>query len=128
MTDKDRERIAVFRYGIISPLVVGNYIELSKDAFYKNASARITKDHDGNSYSISPSTIERWYSRYMKNGLDGLIPKKRIDKGRLRKLNDDVIADIEEIKSRFPRIQTTVIYDNLIKDGTINKKIFRFLP
>ncbi len=122
MTDKDRERIAVFRYGIISPLVVGSYIELSKDTFYKNASARITKDHDGNSYSISPSTIERWYSKYMKLGLEGLIPKKRVDKGRLRKLSDDAILKIEEIKAKFPRIQTTVIYETLIKDGIINKK------
>lgn len=122
MTDKDRERIAVFRYGIISPLVLDNYLESSKDAFYKNASARTTKDYDGNIYSVSPSTIERWYSRYKKHGLDGLIPKKRSDTGYMRKLNDDVGIKIEETKAKFPRIPTTVIYDVLIKEGIINKK------
>lgn len=122
MIDKERERIAVFRYGIIAPLVTDSIIEESKNNFYKNASARIIKDHDGNNYSVSPSTIERWDINYRKHGFDGLLPLRRCDIGKLRKVDNDVITKIEEIKARFPRIPTTLVYQELIDDGLINKK------
>jgi transposase-like protein len=122
MTDKDRERIAIFRYGIIAPLVTDSYQETTKDSFYKNAAARISKDQDGNSYSVSPCTIERWYIKYRKYGLEGLFPQARKDNGKLRKVNNDVMIKVEEIKSKFPRMPATLIYENLIMDGVINKK------
>ena len=122
MTDKEQEKIAVFRFGVIAPLVLGNYIEDSQEMFYKNASARITKDADGNSYVVSPSTIERWYLKYKHHGLEGLYPKKRNDRGKSRKIKSDVFIRIEELKAKFPRIPATIIYQELIKDGLINKK------
>lgn len=122
MTDKVRERIAVFRYGIIAPLVTDSYNEVSKDMFYKNTSAKINKDWDGNIYTVSPCTIERWYLKYMKVGFEGLFPQKRNDSGKTRKVNNDVIIKTEELKSKYPRMPATVIYEQLIKDGTINKK------
>jgi transposase len=122
MTDKDRERIAVFRYGIIAPLVTESYDEITQNDFYKNASAKVNKDWDGRPYKVSPSTLERWYLHYRKKGLEGLYPLKRSDEGKARKLNDDVIKRIEEIKSSFPLIPSTLIYAKLIEEGIINKK------
>lgn len=121
MTDKERERIAVFRYGIIAPIVTESYLEGSKDLFYKNVSSKVIKDQDGNSYKVSPCTIERWYLKYKKHGFDGLFPQKRNDNGKLRKLNNDAMIKVEEIKSKFPRMPATLIYEELIKDGVINK-------
>lgn len=122
MVDKERERIAVFRYGIIAPLVTDSFLEDSKNTFYKNASARINKDQDGNGYNVSPSTIERWYINYRKHGFEGLLPQRRGDMGKLRKIDNDVIIRVEEIKAKFPRIPTTLVYQELITNGSIQKK------
>lgn len=122
MTDKERERIAVFRYGIIAPLVNDSFTETSKKGFYKNASAKVTKDWDGKPYKVSSCTLERWFIRYRKDGLEGLFPCKRSDNGSSRKLNDNTIQRIEAIKSDFPNIPSTVIYARLIQEGIIYKK------
>lgn len=122
MLDKERERIAVFRYGIIAPLVTDGFLEDSKNTFYKNVFARINKDQDGNPYTVSPSTIERWYINYRKHGFKGLLPQQRGDMGISRKIDNDVIIRIEEIKALLPRMPTTLVYQKLISDGLINKK------
>lgn len=31
---------------------------------------------------LSEKTIERWYYAWLKKGIDGLVPKSRIDKGK----------------------------------------------
>lgn len=122
MTDKERERVAVFRYGIIAPLVNDSFTETTKNDFYKNTCAKVIKDWNGEPYTISPSTLERWFIRYRKKGLEGLFPIKRSDNGKTRKIKDNVMQRIEEIKSNFPLIPSTVIYTRLIEDGLINKR------
>ncbi|MDD4388541.1 MAG: DDE-type integrase/transposase/recombinase [Bacilli bacterium] len=122
MIDDVRKKVAVFRYGIIADLVTESFKEASKEAFYKNASARIHKDQDGNPYKVSPSTIERWYIKYKRYGFNGLLPKQRKDEGQFRKVSNDVITWVEKMKSEFPRMPATSIYEKLIEEGLIRKK------
>lgn len=70
MNDNERQKIALFRYGIIAPAVSGTYDEaLSLKGFFRDASKKVYSNPRGEDTMISASTIERWYYAYMDAGL-----------------------------------------------------------
>jgi Integrase core domain. len=76
---------------------------------------------DGTSRIYEFRTYEGWTRKYRRDGLDGLIPKKRNDKGQTRKLSDDAVSAIYALKERYPKINATIVYEKMIEDGVIGK-------
>lgn len=119
MTDEQKNKIALFRYGIISELVTGINKYDSKDAYFKAKSEQAWVDMDGNSVKFNEKTIERWYYAYSKYGFDALKPKERNDRGRTRKLDDEIMMVINHYVENHPRMPATLIYDELIQNHYI---------
>ena len=69
--------------------------------------------------TVSPSTLSRWYAAYQRDNVEGLLPQRRNDLGKSRKLDDDVIAQIRYLRQEYPRIPATLIYQKLQDTGTI---------
>jgi len=122
MTDEIRNEIALMRYGIIAPLISGLHDDNeSIRSFFLSASQKKYKNYDGSLVSFAPSTIQRWYYNYSRDGFDALIPKQRNDSGASRKLDDDLKAQIAYYKKELPRIPATLIHQKLIETGQIAK-------
>ncbi|MGN0966938.1 MAG: DDE-type integrase/transposase/recombinase [Candidatus Coprovivens sp.] len=122
MNDNERQKIALFRYGIIAPAVSGTFDEsLSLKGFFRDASKKVYTNSRGEDTMISASTIERWYYAYMEAGFDALLPKRRTDTGRSRKIDSDITEQINFLKTEYPRIPATLIHQKLIENGTIKK-------
>ena len=122
MNDNERQKIALFRYGIIAPAVSGTYDEsLSLKGFFRDASKKVYTNPRGEDTMISAATIERWYYAYMDSGFDALLPKRRTDTGKSRKLDSDITEQINFLKTEYPRIPATLIHQKLIENGTIKK-------
>lgn len=123
MNDKTREKIALFRYGIIAPLVSGT-AETSRSnyAFFKQASKLTYLNPEGDPVKVSETSISRWFSSYQKNGLDGLRPMRRRDLGNSRKMDDDIKSQIIFLKQEYPKLPATLVYQKLVDNGTITKK------
>lgn len=68
---------------------------------------------------VAASTIERWFYTYQTGGFDALLPKRRIDTGKPRKLDTDITEQIRFLKKEYPRIPATLIHQKLIDNGTI---------
>lgn len=120
MNDNERKEIALFRYGIISPAVTGTYDEsLSLKGFFRSAAERTYTNPRGETTRVSAPTIERWFYRYQAEGFDALVPKRRTDTGKPRKMDDDVMEQIKFLKQEYPRIPATLIHQKLIDNGTI---------
>lgn len=86
MNDKERNDIALFRYGIIAPAVTGTYEDLvSLKGFFRDAAVKTYTNPRGQSTKIAASTIERWFYNYQNNGFEALIPRRRTDTGKPRK-------------------------------------------
>ena len=92
MEEKYKETVALYRYGIISPLVTQTMSEdfKSDSEFYRWAAARTKTDAFGNVIDLAPNTIKSWYLNYRKEGFDGLKPKGRSDRGTSRKVSGDM--------------------------------------
>ena len=121
MTEKEKEKIALFRYGILSPLITGTYNGTTAD-FYREASSKTYESIKGKEISFHEYSIYRWYKAYLENGFDGLKPKGRADISQYRKLNSDAIEEIKFNLNEYPRIPATVIYQKLLDNNTITQK------
>lgn len=117
--DAIKNEIALFRYGLISPLITDTYEENSKEEYYRKVASK-KYVINGKEYQFSSGTIKNWYSDYKKDGYNGLIPKTRCDLASSRKLNEEAKNKIVEYKSQYPHISGTLIYNKLIQEGYIN--------
>lgn len=121
LTDREREEMALFRYNIISPLIISPERYLNVKAFFREAAEKVYEDPNGKDTKISSSTIERWYYRYKKYGFDSLKPQIRADAGSYRKIDEDIEEQVRYIKQTYPRLPAVTIYDKLQENGTISK-------
>ncbi len=122
MNDETRQKIALFRYGIIAPVVSGTYDEgKSIKGFFRDAASKVYTNPSGEETKVSASTLERWYYAYNKGGFDALIPMRRCDTGKSRKIDEDIMEQIRFLKKEYPRIPATLIHQKLLDNGTINK-------
>lgn len=122
MNDETRQKIALFRYGIIAPVVSGTYDEgKSIKGFFRDAASKVYTNPSGEETKVSASTLERWYYDYNKGGFDALIPMRRCDTGKSRKIDEDIMEQIRFLKKEYPRIPATLIHQKLLDNGTINK-------
>lgn len=124
MEQKDRDKakndIALFRYGLISPIVNNTYEEASKEDYYRKVASKIYT-LNGKEIKLRTATIKNWYINYKKLGYDGLVPKTRTDLNTSRKLSLDVQQKIIDFKKDYPHISGTLIYQKLIEEGYINQ-------
>ena len=81
--------IAYFRFGVIAPVIQGTFPDASEAAFYRRVAREELTLPDGSHRKYSPDTFEKWTSLYRKEGMDGLLPKSRSDKGVSRTIDDD---------------------------------------
>lgn len=114
--------IALMRYSIISPLIVGLPDEYrSKEAYFRAASARGALHPNGSFIHPAPTSIKRWYQHYQKNGFDALLPSSRSDEGTSRKIDPDLEEQIRYLKTTYPRMSAAAIFRQLCTNGSTNR-------
>ena len=120
MDQKKKQDIALMRYSAIAPVVSGLGEEYpSYDAFYRDAEAKGVTAPDGSVRHFAAATVERWLRDYRKGGFDALLPECRSDVGVPRKLDTELQDSIRHMKEQYPHMPVTVLYRQLIADGTI---------
>lgn len=119
MEEEKRKAIALFRYGVISPLVIGEVEDKRPFAYFKTVKDKKYEYIDGNYVSVSADSINRWYKVYKAKGFDGLKPNGRTDVGQNRKLDEDVKNRITYYIGEFPRLPASQIYEKLKSDNMV---------
>ena len=121
MTLDQKQQTALFRYGVIAPLITGTVESgTSNRAFFRQAAEKNYPDADGTPRTVSASTIEKWYLAYKKGGFDALLPAGRSDAGTSRKLDDDLQQQLRNLKKEHPRMPAAEIFRKLRADGSIH--------
>jgi transposase InsO family protein len=110
--EKDiRERIALKRYQIISP-VLAEPARAQNDYFRQQAG----REHDFPRYGLkklSVSTMKTWLRNYRGGGFDALKPKDRSDSGRPRRLDASMLRLIEVKCKAYPQFSAQRLYEEL---------------
>lgn len=118
-----RNKIALFRYGIIAPLVTSvSVTPEERGKFFRDASKKTYTLPDGSTRTFSADTLYRYYRKYTESGFDALKPNGRVDAGNSRKIDSDIAEQIKHYHSKQPRLPSTLIYQILVDNGTITEK------
>ena len=127
MDQEKKEKVAVFRFGVIFPLVECNTRDHwgEKSRILKEL---VSKEWD-NPFSdrsyISKATILNWLSRYKAGNrkIEALYPADRGDKGRRRKIDGETVDALVLLRHDFPKVSTTRLVEiasskGLFPEGT----------
>jgi putative transposase len=118
MNEKTREQIALFRYGLIAPLLNG---QVESKEYLEELEGKVHSIPKYGERKVAPKTIQEWLLRYRRGGFDGLKPKKRSDQGNSRRLTPDDQDHILEIRKKSLHMPVSVFYEQLIERGEIKK-------
>ena len=114
MTNEEREAVALFRYGLIAP-ILNNHCD--RKTYLQEICAQ---KHNVPYYGLkefSLSTVERWLSEYRKWGFEALKPKPRADKGQTRALSTDAQETVLELRRKNMHLSMTSFYELAVKRG-----------
>lgn len=109
---------ALFRYGVISEAVTPLEGQKVSDILTRKA-ARIHQLPDGTARRYNIATLRLWLSMYRHDGLDGLLPKQRSDKGRFRSIDDDTAETICRHRVQNRRVSVKLFWEILHQDGVL---------
>lgn len=122
MENEFNQKIALFRYELIIPVVNRTYPDPSALQYYKRITSSPLLYPDGTHKMIAAQTVRYWYDKYRHGGFKALYPKSRSDKGSSRVMTEEIKNKITYLKTSNPRMTATSIYLRLIEDGDISKK------
>ena len=118
--DEKAKKIALFRYGLVAPLVLETLPrgELTRRA--QEIAARLYDIPYSTHRQVSVDTVLEWTLRYRRNGLAALAPKPRHDRGQLRAISPETAALIERLKRENPSRTGTALLHHLALAGAGN--------
>jgi putative transposase len=131
--DAKAERIALFRYGLIAPLVLEALPrgELTRRA--EEIASRVYDFPDSRRRTVSVDTLLDWAARYRNGGFEALAPKQRQDRGQSRTITPQLANLIERLKRENPhRTGTTLLRELALSSGkdeppVSSSTLYRFL-
>lgn len=123
MDESVRQEIALFRYGLIAPLVNG---QVDRTSYLKEVSTRMHWVPHYGEKRIAAKTILDWCTQYKKGGFEALKPKRRSDRGHSRRLSPEDEDHILTLRKKLPHMPVTVFYQHLIEQGEIETQLVSY--
>jgi transposase InsO family protein len=114
-----RHAVALFRYGLIAELA---RLEPGTPGLYQRIAEKAQADYTipGTSRTrVAAETIRHWLKRYRAGGFDALLPQPRADRGRPRKLPDDLAEALIAIKAAHPKLSVRAVIQHARSAGHI---------
>jgi transposase InsO family protein len=116
--DTKAEKLALFRYALIAPLVIETLPrgELTRRA--EEIAARHYDFPNSKRTGVSVDTLLKWAVRYRNGGFEALAPKLRQDRGLSRVVTPQLASLIERLKRENPhRTGTTLLRELALSSG-----------
>src|SRR5215813_5761711 len=116
--DDKAEKIALFRYGLIAPLVIET---LPRGELTRRAQEIAARHYDiphAKRTTVCVDTLLDWALRYRHGGFEALAPKPRQDRGQFRAVTPQLASLIERLKRENPhRTGMTLLRELALSSG-----------
>lgn len=109
LDDKTREKIALFRYGLIGDLI---HRSAGEKGLYALLTQKAEKPYEipGTLRTrVAPETIRGWLRSYRRGGFEALRPRLRRDHGRSRAIPQDVADLLCSLKEDNPELSVEAV-------------------
>lgn len=118
MDSMKQERIALFRFGIIFPLLDDRLQWGETSHMIDELCAQSYEIPYSNRTKISKGTVYNWLRRYnRKQRIEDLYPAPRKDKGRFRSLSTETELSLRHFRDEHPQVKLTTLVDMAVKEG-----------
>jgi transposase InsO family protein len=121
MDEQTKRAIALWRVGVLGPLVSARLSHGDRQAYFDSAAARTHEHPDGRAVQVAAATIESWYYAYRRGGFEALLPKSREDRHRSRAVPGDLCELLVRAKRERPRRSIRRLIRMLERAGKIPK-------
>ena len=116
-----RRAIALFRETLLEDLSDSGLPRGQISAHLKEIASKPVVLPDGTERRFSERTLWSWWSAYRKQGLEGLLPAERSDKGLPREITPELLAGAIEKRKEVPSRSTLTIIDILEREDLVAK-------
>jgi putative transposase len=131
MADDKDEKIALHRYGVIAEAVGRHLSAHERGLIVRSIAERSFTTPDGDQRSYSRSTLDRYISAYQRDGLAGLAPVPRSDKGHGR-VDPEMMAEAVRLRRAVPARSAAQIVEIIarahgvqLKERTVREHLVR---
>jgi len=122
MKQEEKEKIAVFRFGVIFPLLEERHLAWGdKEKILSELSEKQWEIPGSSRTFLSRATILNWVKRYRDGGerIEALFPRDRNDCGRRRSFSDETAARLLRLREEHPDYTVKKIVDHVKKEGIL---------
>jgi hypothetical protein len=116
MNEKE-EKIALFRYGIIAPVIHGN----GQAEHFRTMALKHFDVPGMGIKKFKTATFKKWLLLYRKYGVEGLKPKPRFDKDTFKSINPELENIIKSVISDYTIVSSAQLYRLLLSGGHISE-------
>lgn len=113
----DRLKTALFRYGVIAPLVCRRLTPEEAREVRAEIFNQYWEYPGGKVRQVPQRTVRHWLQRYRKHGFDGLFDEFRSDRGSCKLIPPDVLAKAEQLRREEPARSVSMIIRLLEQSG-----------
>ena len=121
MDSKQKEKVALWRVGVLGPLVSAVLEHGDRQRLFHQAAAQTYEGPDGDRVRVEARTVEEWYYRYLKGGFEALKPRQRSDAGTIRAIRTELAELILAAKRERPRRSIRRIIAMLERAGKVRR-------
>jgi transposase len=112
--------IALFRYGLIAPVVHDPPPGGQQEQRLREIAAKAYRVPGSTRTHVSVTTLRRYLQAYREGGFDALRPKPRADKGAPRAFPQEVLDRAIALREEQPARTTQTLVDILARDESLN--------
>ncbi len=122
--DDEAIQLALFRYGVIGPLVEQEEYERGEiTAMIREITANTHYLPGTGRIDIKERTVYEWLRRYKQGGVEALRQKVRSDCGISRVLDEEVLKQAIVLRKEVPERWTSTLLDIMKRTGTFDNKV-----
>ncbi len=122
MTEEEKKRVAVFRFGVIHDLINGGDLEKGQHTqLLRQKCARKWEIPHSERTRLGRSTILRWVRLYRQsNGkIESLYPDERSDRGDNRTLDGETALALLRLRQEKPAVKVTLLIKEMAERGWV---------
>lgn len=121
MREDRRRKEALFRYAVLGELLHRALQRGELGCGLRERAAKLWRGPDGRERRYAAKTLEEWFYAYRHHGFDGLLPRPRKDRGRVRALTAEVEELIVALKREDPGRSAPLILKELELSGRLRR-------